>query len=182
MTIGAMLLHGATTVIRKKFSASAYFPECIKYNCTVGQYIGEMCRYILAVPPRPEDKQHNIRVMFGNGLRPQLWPEFVERFNIPKIAEFYGATEGNANIVNIDNKVGAIGFMSRIIPSVYPISILKANNDGEPIRDSKGLCQVCEPNEPGVFVGKILPNNPSRAFLGYVDQKSIGEESRPRCV
>lgn len=57
-----------------------------------------MCRYILAVPPRPEDKQHNIRLMFGNGLRPQLWLEFVERFNVPQIAEFYGATEGNANI------------------------------------------------------------------------------------
>ncbi|XP_076161043.1 fatty acid transport protein 1 isoform X2 [Ptiloglossa arizonensis] len=172
MTVGATLLHGATTVIRKKFSASAYFTDCIKYNCTVGQYIGEMCRYILAVPPKPEDKKHNIRLMFGNGLRPQIWPEFVERFNVPQVAEFYGATEGNANIVNTDNTVGAIGFMSRIIPSVYPISILKANVDGEPIRNAKGLCQVCEPNEPGVFVGKILPNNPSRAFLGYVDEKA----------
>ncbi|XP_031838570.1 fatty acid transport protein 1 isoform X2 [Nomia melanderi] len=172
MTIGAAVLHGATVVIRKKFSASAYFADCIKYNCTVGQYIGEMCRYILAVPPKPEDKKHNIRLMFGNGLRPQIWPEFVERFNIPRVAEFYGATEGNANIVNTDNTVGAIGFVSRIIPSVYPISILKANSDGEPIRNAKGLCQVCEPNEPGVFVGKILPNNPSRAFLGYVDQKA----------
>ncbi|XP_076237411.1 fatty acid transport protein 1 [Calliopsis andreniformis] len=172
MTVGATLLHGATTVIRKKFSASAYFTECMKYNCTVGQYIGEMCRYILAVPSKPEDKQHNIRVMFGNGLRPQIWPEFIERFGIPQVAEFYGATEGNANIVNIDNKVGAIGFVSRIIPSIYPISILKANADGEPIRNAKGLCQVCEPNEPGVFVGKIIPSNPSRAFLGYVDQKA----------
>ncbi|KOC70673.1 Long-chain fatty acid transport protein 4, partial [Habropoda laboriosa] len=172
MAIGAALLHGATIVIRKKFSASAYFTECVKYNCTVGQYIGEMCRYILAVPPKPEDKQHNVRVMFGNGLRPQIWPEFVERFNIPRIAEFYGATEGNANIVNIDNTVGAIGFISRIIPSIYPISILKVDADGEPVRDAKGLCQVCEPNEPGVFVGKILPNNPTRAFLGYVDQKA----------
>ncbi|CAK9807301.1 Long-chain fatty acid transport protein 4 [Anthophora plagiata] len=172
MAIGAALLHGVTIVIRKKFSASAYFTECIKYNCTVGQYIGEMCRYILAVPPAPEDKQHKVRVMFGNGLRPQIWPEFVQRFNIPRIAEFYGATEGNANTVNIDNTVGAIGFMSRIIPSVYPISILKVNADGEPVRNAKGLCQVCEPNEPGVFVGKILPNNPTRAFLGYVDQKA----------
>ncbi|XP_015428831.1 PREDICTED: long-chain fatty acid transport protein 4-like, partial [Dufourea novaeangliae] len=172
MTTGAALLHGATVVIRKKFSASAYFADCIKYNCTVGQYIGEMCRYILAVPPGPEDKKHNIRLMFGNGLRPQIWPEFVERFNIPCVAEFYGATEGNANIVNTDNTVGAIGFISRIIPSVYPISIIKANTDGEPIRNAKGLCQVCEPNEPGVFVGKIIPNNPSRQFLGYVDQKA----------
>ncbi|XP_033321914.2 fatty acid transport protein 1 isoform X1 [Megalopta genalis] len=172
MTVGAAVLHGATVVIRKKFSASAYFPDCIKYNCTVGQYIGEMCRYILAVPLRPEDKKHKIRLMFGNGLRPQIWPEFVERFNIPRVAEFYGATEGNANIVNTDNTVGAIGFVSRIIPSFYPISILKSNSDGEPIRNAKGLCQTCEPNEPGVFVGKIIPNNPSRAFLGYVDQKA----------
>ncbi|XP_034186929.1 fatty acid transport protein 1 [Osmia lignaria lignaria] len=172
MSIGAALLHGSTVVIRKKFSASAYFTECIKYNCTIGQYIGEMCRYILAVPPKPEDKKHNVRMIFGNGLRPQIWPEFVERFNIPQVAEFYGATEGNANIVNIDNTVGAIGFVSRIIPSVYPISILKVNEEGELIRNAKGLCQVCEPNEPGVFVGKIIPNNPSRAFLGYVDQKA----------
>lgn len=172
MTVGAAVLHGATVVIRKKFSASAYFPDCIKYNCTVGQYIGEMCRYILAVPPKPEDKKHNIRLIFGNGLRPQIWPEFVERFNIRKVCEFYGATEGNANIVNTDNTVGAIGFVSRIIPSFYPISILKANSDGEPIRNAKGLCQTCDPNEPGVFVGKIIPNNPSRAFLGYVDQKA----------
>ncbi|XP_015175015.1 PREDICTED: long-chain fatty acid transport protein 4-like isoform X2 [Polistes dominula] len=172
MTMGQALLHGNTVVIRKKFSASAYFNDCIKYKCTIAQYIGEMCRYILAVPARPEDKQHNLRMIFGNGLRPQIWRQFVERFNIPQIVEFYGATEGNANIVNIDNTVGAIGFMSRIAPSAYPISIIKVNEEGEPIRNAKGLCQVCEPNEPGVFIGKIIPNNPSRAFLGYVDKKA----------
>ncbi|KAH0953249.1 hypothetical protein HN011_000393 [Eciton burchellii] len=171
MAVGQALLHGHTTAIRKKFSASAYFNDCIKYKCTIAQYIGEMCRYILAVPPRKEDKEHNIRMIFGNGLRPQIWKEFVERFNIPKVLEFYGATEGNANIMNIDNKIGAIGFISRIIPSLYPISIIKVDEDGEPIRNSKGFCQICEPNEPGVFIGKIT-NNPTRAFLGYVDQKA----------
>ncbi|XP_024939555.1 long-chain fatty acid transport protein 4 isoform X2 [Cephus cinctus] len=172
MTIGQTLIHGSTTVIRKKFSASSYFNDCTKYKCTVGQYIGEMCRYILASPPKSDDKNHTVRLMFGNGLRPQIWTEFVKRFNIPKIVEFYGATEGNANIVNVDSTVGAIGFISRIIPSVYPISIIKVNDQGEPIRNAQGLCQVCEPNEPGVFIGKIIPNNPSRAFLGYVDQKA----------
>ncbi|XP_011494913.1 PREDICTED: long-chain fatty acid transport protein 4 isoform X2 [Ceratosolen solmsi marchali] len=172
MSVGQSLLHGATTVIRKKFSASSYFSDCIKYNCTVSQYIGEMCRYILAVPSSPEDIKHNIRVIFGNGLRPQIWHEFVTRFEIPEVCEFYGATEGNANIINIDNTIGAIGFVSRILPAIYPISIIKINADGEPIRNSKGLCQVCEPNEPGVFIGKIIPHNPSRAFLGYVDKKA----------
>ncbi|XP_067217259.1 long-chain fatty acid transport protein 4 isoform X2 [Linepithema humile] len=172
MAVGQAILYGHTTVIRKKFSASAYFSDCMKYKCTVGQYIGEMCRYILAVPPKKEDKEHNVRMIFGNGLRPQIWTEYVNRFNIPKVLEFYGATEGNANIINIDNKTGAIGFISRIIPSVYPISIIKVNEEGEPIRNSKGLCQVCEPDEPGVFIGKIKPNNPVRAFLGYVDEKA----------
>lgn len=62
------------------------------------QYIGEMCRYILATPPKPEDTQHKLRIIFGNGLKAQIWKEFVTRFNIPRVAEFYGSTEGNANI------------------------------------------------------------------------------------
>ncbi|KAL3280881.1 hypothetical protein HHI36_004109 [Cryptolaemus montrouzieri] len=171
MSTGQMLIYGSTLIIRKKFSASSYFADCQKYKATIAQYIGEMCRYILAVPPGPSDTQHNLRMIFGNGLRPQIWTEFVERFNIPRVAEFYGATEGNANIVNTDNTIGAIGFVSRIIPSVYPISIIKVDqHTGEPIRNSQGLCMLCEPDEPGVFIGKIMPNNPSRAFLGYVDK------------
>lgn len=131
-----------------------------------------MCRYCLSTPGQQTDTNHNVRLMFGNGLRPQIWPQFVKRFNIKRIAEFYGATEGNASIVNVDNTVGAIGFVSRILPFVYPISIIKADADtGEPIRGPDGLCQVCKPNEPGVFIGKIT-SNPSRAFLGYVDKRA----------
>lgn len=75
--------------------------------------------------------------------------------------------------MNIDNTVGAIGFVSRIIPWIYPISIIKVDEvTGEPVRDARGLCIVCKPNEPGVFIGKIIPNNPTRAFLGYVDQEA----------
>ncbi|XP_067001453.1 long-chain fatty acid transport protein 4 [Anabrus simplex] len=171
MSIGQALIFGSTVVIRRKFSASQYFPDIRKYDCTIAQYIGEMCRYVLAVPPKPEDKEHKLRMIFGNGLRPQIWTQFVNRFNIPRVAEFYGATEGNANIVNVDNTVGAIGFVSRIIPAVYPILIIRVNQEtGEPIRDEKGLCIPCKPGEPGVFIGKINPNNPSRAFLGYVDK------------
>lgn len=172
MTMGQMLIYGSTVVIRKKFSASSYIADCRKYNCTIAQYIGEMCRYILAAPPKANDGDHNIRMIYGNGLRPQIWTEFVERFNIKKVCEFYGATEGNANIVNVDNTVGSIGFISRIIPQVYPISIIRVDENGDPIRDARGLCTECRPNEPGVFIGKILPNNPSRAFLGYVDEEA----------
>ncbi|XP_028165964.1 long-chain fatty acid transport protein 1-like, partial [Ostrinia furnacalis] len=136
-----------------------------------GHYIGEMCRYILATPPSPTDTQHNVRIIYGNGLRPQIWTEFLKRFNVKHVIEFYGATEGNANIANTDGTPGAIGFVSRIIPSVYPIAIIKVDQEtGEPIRDSRGLCQLAQPDEPGVFIGKISHNNPSREYLGYVDK------------
>lgn len=61
-------------------------------------YIGEMCRYILAQPPRAEDHLHQMRMLIGNGMRPTVWKEFVDRFNIPLISELYGSTEGNTNI------------------------------------------------------------------------------------
>jgi solute carrier family 27 fatty acid transporter 1/4 len=74
----------------------------IQLNCKrdiqVAIYIGEICRYLLATPPKPEERTHKIRMMYGNGLRPQIWEEFVKRFNIPLICELYGATEGIANV------------------------------------------------------------------------------------
>ncbi|XP_068621663.1 long-chain fatty acid transport protein 4-like isoform X2 [Battus philenor] len=173
ISVGQAFIFGCTVALRNKFSASAYFPDCIKFNATAAHYIGEMCRYILATPPKPTDRQHKVHTVYGNGMRPTVWTDFVTRFGIKKVVEFYGATEGNANIVNIDNKTGAIGFISRIIPAVYPIAIIKVDqNTGEPIRNSRGLCQVAKPNEPGVFIGKINPSNPSRAFLGYVDKQA----------
>ena len=68
------------------------------FQFQVGQYIGEICRYLLNTQSCPEEKQHKLRVMIGNGLRPQIWSAFVERFKVPNIAEFYGSTEGNSNI------------------------------------------------------------------------------------
>ncbi|XP_047545070.1 long-chain fatty acid transport protein 4-like [Vanessa atalanta] len=173
ITMGNAFIFGCTVALKLKFSASAYFPDCIKYNATAAHYIGEMCRYVLATPPSPTDKQHKVRTVYGNGMRPTIWTDFVNRFGIKRVVEFYGATEGNANIVNVNNKTGAIGFVSRIVPAVYPIAIIKVDEDtGEPIRDAKGLCQLAQPHEPGVFIGKIKPNNPSRAFLGYVDKEA----------
>lgn len=96
--VGNVLLRGTTMALRKKFSASNFWADCIKYNCSVAQYIGELCRYLLAVPHKPVDTQHKVRLMFGNGLRPQIWHQFVSRFNIEEIGELYGATEGNSNL------------------------------------------------------------------------------------
>ncbi|XP_050545913.1 long-chain fatty acid transport protein 1-like isoform X3 [Daktulosphaira vitifoliae] len=143
--VGSVLLGGSTCVIKSKFSASNYWKDCIKYKCTIAQYIGEMCRYCLSVPTSEFDTSHQVRMIIGNGLRPQIWQEFVQRFNIQKIVEFYGATEGNANMMNATNKIGAVGFIPIIAQLFYPITLIKVDPvTNEPLRGSNNLCIECE--------------------------------------
>jgi solute carrier family 27 fatty acid transporter 1/4 len=172
--LGQALLSGTTVVIRKKFSASNFWSDCIKYNVTVAQYIGEICRYLLAQPEKPEDKGHKVRAMIGNGLRVDIWQQFVDRFKIKNICELYGSTEGNANLINFDGKVGAVGFLPRLVDFLSPMKLVKVNREGEPIRDPKtGLLICCKPNEPGEFVSVIYKGHPARDFEGYADASSV---------
>lgn len=169
--LSTVLTLGGTMVIKKKFSASNFWKDAIKHNCTVSQYIGEICRYLLTQPDKPEDKLHKIRIMCGNGLRVQIWEEFVERFNIGRVIEIYGATEGNANLANITGKVGAVGFIPRLFAPLYPVNLVRVDpKTGAPMRNSEGLCVRCNPGEPGEIVGKILKNNPINSFDGYSNQ------------
>jgi solute carrier family 27 fatty acid transporter 1/4 len=96
--IGQAVLSGTSVVIRKKFSASQFWTDCIKYNVTVAQYLGELLRYLLAQPHSRAEKNHKVRLLSGNGLRPKIWQEVMDRFNISKIGEVYGSTEGNCNM------------------------------------------------------------------------------------
>ncbi|KAI4498643.1 hypothetical protein M0802_006349 [Mischocyttarus mexicanus] len=170
---GQPLLTGITVVLRRRFSASKFWSDCVHYECTIAQYIGEICRYLLTVPPSSYDTSHKVRLMYGNGLRPQIWKPFVERFGVKQIGEFYGATEGNSNLVNIDNRVGAVGFVPRFAGNLYPVTLLRVNEEtGEPIRGPEGFCVPCKPGEPGVFVGKINPRKAVNDFSGYADKKA----------
>uniref|UniRef100_A0A1L8DYU4 Very long-chain fatty acid transport protein n=1 Tax=Nyssomyia neivai TaxID=330878 RepID=A0A1L8DYU4_9DIPT len=171
--LGTVFLMGTTTVLRKRFSASNFWTDCIKAKATAAQYIGEICRYLLSMPDKPDDTKHTVRVMFGNGLRPQIWQQFVARFNIQDIGEVYGSTEGNSNLANIDNKVGAVGFVPIYAEYLYPVTLIKCNEEtGEPIRNSEGWCIKCKTGEAGIFLGKIIKKVPARAFGGYADKKA----------
>lgn len=175
--VGNCLINGCTLAVRRKFSASNFWSDCVKYNCTVVQYIGEICRYLLAQPERPVERQHRVRMAFGNGLRPQIWGEFMKRFNIKRIGEFYGATEGNANILNIDNTLGAVGFTTRLAPFMFPITLIRVDEaTGEPIRDRNGVCIRAKPGESGELVGKIIKGDPFREFDGYVNKSATDKK------
>uniref|UniRef100_H0VFB2 Arachidonate--CoA ligase n=2 Tax=Cavia porcellus TaxID=10141 RepID=H0VFB2_CAVPO len=175
--VGQCVIYGLTVVLRKKFSASCFWDDCVKYNCTVVQYIGEICRYLLRQPVREAEARHQVRLAVGNGLRPAIWEEFARRFGVRQIGEFYGATECNCSIANMDGKVGSCGFNSRILPHVYPIRLVKVNEDTmELLRDARGLCIPCEPGEPGLLVGQINQQDPLRRFDGYVSESATSKK------
>ncbi|XP_042527147.1 long-chain fatty acid transport protein 1 [Dipodomys spectabilis] len=177
MGVGQCIIYGLTVVLRKKFSASRFWDDCVKYNCTVVQYIGEICRYLLKQPVREAEQRHRVRLAMGNGLRQAIWEEFAQRFGVPQIGEFYGATECNCSMANMDGKVGSCGFNSRILTHVYPIRLVKVNEETmEPLRDAQGLCIPCQPGEPGLLVGQINQQDPLRRFDGYVSDSATDKK------
>lgn len=97
---GCMVTTGATLVLTRKFSASTFFQTCTKFGVTVIQYIGELARYLINSKSSVWDKRNRVRVAIGNGLRREVWLDFVNRFDIPEIGEFYGSTEGNVGFAN----------------------------------------------------------------------------------
>ena len=92
--VGAALVSGATVVLKRKFSASNFWKDCIEHRCSAFIYVGEICRFLVNQPASPLDRAHYVRVAIGNGMRSNVWPEFNRRFNI-KCLEFYAASEGN---------------------------------------------------------------------------------------
>ncbi|KAJ8925470.1 hypothetical protein NQ315_009304 [Exocentrus adspersus] len=175
--VGQTILFGVTVVIRKKFSASSFWSDCKKYKCTVANYIGEICRYILAAHKPGTKVDHPVKKVIGNGLRPQIWKQFVSEFQIDHVYEFYGSTEGNTNLMNIDGTLGAVGFVPRYASALYPVTLIRCDEDtNEPIRNENGFCIRCQPGEGGLLVGKINPKRTVSEFSGYADKKATSQK------
>ena len=167
---GSVLLNGGAVVIREKFSAREFWDDVVRHECTLFQYIGELCRYLVHSPPNPNETRHRLRMACGNGLRPDLWEEFKTRFRIPHILEFYGATEGNVNIFNFEGKQGAVGRVPWFVAHRFPIAVVRFDVERQqPVRNAEGFCERCDPNEPGEVIGRIVndPARPGNRFEGY---------------
>lgn len=169
---GAALTAGASVAIRERFSSSVFWDDIVRYDCTVFQYIGELCRYLLNSPTHPQETKHRIRLACGNGLRPDIWEDFQRRFRIPKVLEWYAATEGNAVFFNFDGKVGAVGRIPKWLEWKFVTDVVRFDIDSEePVRGPDGFCIRCRPGEVGEVVSQILndPKKPSQRFEGYAD-------------
>ncbi|CAN9132707.1 unnamed protein product [Alternaria alternata] len=160
----AVLRAGSTIALSKKFSHKTFWPEIRSSHATILHYVGETCRYLLSAPPSSLDKQHNIRAAFGNGLRPDVWEPFKQRFGIETIYEFYAATEAPGGLFNRSTNSFSSGAIARngslgnlLMSRKLTLVRMDPNSDPpEPLRDPvTGLCEISDYNENGELLGLL---------------------------
>jgi fatty-acyl-CoA synthase len=166
---------GSTVILRRKFSASHFWSDCVKYRATSFVYIGELMRYLVNTPTCEAEALHKIESCGGNGLRPDVWDEFSRRFGINNIVEFYGASEGNFGLLNLDGKPGAVGRLTGRIPGHDEIKIVRYDVENDELyRDMNGFCLECDHNEAGEAIRLISSADGTRGvkFEGYTNDQA----------
>jgi citronellyl-CoA synthetase len=156
--------NGSAVAIRRKFSVSNFWSDVRKYNATTWCYIGELCRYLINQPPHPNDRDNPLDKIIGNGLRPDIWQDFKDRFGISKVHEIYGAAESNLYFVNILNFNYTVGRCRQ----TYAIVKYDVDEDTA-IRDKDGFMQRVEVAQTGLLLGEISEANP---FVGYTSKEA----------
>lgn len=160
----SVLGAGATLALGRKFSASKFWSEIRRYDATAFCYIGELCRYLLNRPATSRDLDHRVRVIVGNGLRPEIWDEFQQRFGIERISEFYGASESNLAFANGFGLSKTAGFCP------LPFAIVEFDAEQEvPVRNAKGFMNKVGKGGVGLLVTEVTERTP---FDGYTDKKA----------
>ncbi|XP_006903101.1 PREDICTED: bile acyl-CoA synthetase [Elephantulus edwardii] len=169
--IFACLDLGATCILAPKFSVSCFWDDCRKHRVSVILYVGELLRYLCNAPQRPDDREHNVRVAVGIGLRKEVWETFQQRFGPIRIWECYGSTEGNCGFVNYVGRCGAMGKMSFLLRLLTPFELLRFDTEAvEPVRDDRGLCIPVEPGEAGLLVTRVTKLTPFTGYRGPREQ------------
>jgi len=170
---GATLVGGAAVVVRERFSARQFWQDVVAERCTLFQYIGELCRYLLNSPHQSEEAGHRLRLACGNGLRREVWLEFQRRFRIPQILEYYAASEGNFSLYNCEGRPGAIGRIPPFLAHRTPVTLVRYDPArAEPAHDASGRCTRCATGEVGEALGQILDATGTTRFEGYTDPQA----------
>ncbi|HEX4049369.1 MAG TPA: long-chain-acyl-CoA synthetase [Steroidobacteraceae bacterium] len=176
---GAALVAGASVVVRERFSAHDFWDDVIEQRCTLFQYIGELCRYLLALPLQARETQHSLRLCCGNGLRREVWLGFQERFRIPQILEYYAATEANFSLYNCEGRVGAIGRIPPFLSHRMRVALIRSDADSAQVwREPSGHCQRVATGEVGEAICEIAGAEAGAGqFEGYSDPRASEQKT-----
>lgn len=167
------LTAGAGMLLRRKFSRRAFWDDVRKHRVTTCQYVSEICRFLLSAPERPDDCDHPLRIMLGSGLATETWEQWIRRFGEMNIYEGWGATEANANTINLDNRIGSCGRVPDWNKTNLRLVRYDAESETFP-RDAEGHCQLVDVNEPGLAMGMIvdIPDLMAGRFEGYTSTEA----------
>ena len=167
--LAAALVNGGSVVIAEKFSTSRFWGDVARWDCTIFQYIGELCRYLVAAPETADEKRHRLRLVCGNGLSADVWRAFVARFDVAQILEFYASTEGNLTLYNVEGRIGAIGRQPPFLAARDAVALARFDDATEaPLRGPDGLCARCGVDEVGEALGRVSDAAGQR-FEGYTE-------------
>lgn len=156
-----VIAGGSTLALRRKFSTSAFWSDVQKFNASAIGYVGELCRYLIDAPASDLDHTHRVTKMIGNGMRPNIWGKFKQRFGIEEILELYASSEGNVGFSNVFNFDNTVGF------SPTPYAIIEFDKEkNEAVRNEMGHCIKVKKGAVGLLLGKITSRSP---FDGYTD-------------
>ena len=171
VALGAPLVRGGSVVIAERFSASRFFDDVVRWQCTSFQYIGEFCRYLVAAPPSEAEKHHELRLALGNGIAADVWRAMRERFGDLSVLEFYASTEGNVWLYNVEGRIGALGRVPPYLAARDTIALAKFDADAQaPLRGEDGFCLRCGDDEIGEALGRI-GDEPQQRFEGYSESQ-----------
>lgn len=173
LCVNTCFAAGATVVLSRRFSHRKFWAEVRSSGATVIQYVGELCRYLVNAPPNPDDKKHQVRLAWGNGLRPDVWEVFRQRFDIPIIAELYAATDGLGFSYNLNrgafsrNAIATRGLIWHLLMGAYETRVMVDPDTQEIIRDKNGFAIKAPTGEPGEEIYWLPPDLVSARFQGY---------------
>jgi len=137
---------GSSIALRRKFSASGFFPDVRRFGATYANYVGKPLTYILATQPAPDDADNPLRVAYGNEGAPRDLDRFATRFDV-RVIDGFGSSEGGIAIARTpDTPDGALG------PLVDGVTILDVDTGAE-----------CP---PGV-IGELVNTAGRGQFRGY---------------
>jgi len=186
MTAITNMMQGITLCIGIKFSTKSFWQDCCDSRATWITYVGETARYLLAAPPSPLDKQHNVRAMYGNGLRPDVWTKFRDRFNVPEVVEFFNSSEGVFGLAIYsrgDYFATSVGHHGLIIRHLYRNVLVPVKVDdvsGAILRDLKTGFAIRESYSKGGEMIVQIPNK--KVFAGYHGNSLATEKKFERDV
>ena len=152
---------GATLLLRRRFSASAWLDDVQRYGATFFSTVGRALAFILATPPTEHDTEHTLKyVLAPESTAPDI-KAFAKRFRVPVI-EGYGSSENAVILMPIENTPP--GSLGQPLPGT-DIAVVDAETLEECPRarfaDGGRLVNAAE------CIGEIVGRNTASAFEGY---------------